>query len=58
MREADELRRNALLLYAESETGMAELVQSLNTSAEIQRQYIESIRDYDIIVIELELYTE
>ncbi|MGN0052448.1 MAG: CusA/CzcA family heavy metal efflux RND transporter [Bacteroides sp.] len=58
LREADELHRNALTLYQESETGIAELIQSLNSARDIRRNYIESLRDYLILTIELELYTE
>lgn len=58
LKEADELQRNAIILYENSETGMAELVQSLNTSRLIRTQYIEALKDYNITAIELELYTE
>ena len=58
LKEADELQRNAIILYENSETGMAELVQSLNTSRQIRTQYIEALKDYNITAIELELYTD
>ena len=56
--EAEELQRNAILTYESSETGMAELIQSLNTAREIRKNYIEAVYQYNIAVIELELYTE
>ncbi|MDD6141644.1 MAG: hypothetical protein PUB61_09640, partial [Bacteroidales bacterium] len=57
LREADELRRNAVALYQESETGMTELVQSLNASRDIRNRYIDAVADYNVAAIELELYT-
>ena len=56
--EAEELQRNAILTYENSETGMAELIQSLNAAREIRKNYIEAVYQYNIAVIELELYTE
>lgn len=57
LREAEELRRNAVALYQESETTMTELVQSLNTSRDINNRYIDAVSDYNVAAIELELYT-
>ena len=37
---------------------MAELIQSLNAAREIRKNYIEAVYQYNIAVIELELYTE
>ncbi|MDD6892323.1 MAG: CusA/CzcA family heavy metal efflux RND transporter, partial [Bacteroidales bacterium] len=56
--EADDLQRNALILYEASETGMAELLQSLATARDIRKSYVEAVRDYNILIIELELFTE
>ena len=56
--EADELQRNAVLLYEESETDIAELVQSLNTSRDIRKQYIDAVHEYNVTAVELELYSE
>ena len=56
--EADELQRNALMLYEASETGMAELLQSLAAARDIRKSYVEAVRDYNILIIELELFIE
>ena len=58
LHEADELQRNAVLLYEESETDIAELVQSLNTSRDIRKQYIDAVHEYNVTAVELELYSE
>lgn len=58
LHEADELQRNALMLYQESETGIAELIQSLSTARDIRKAYIEALHAYEVLGIELELYTE
>ena len=58
LKEADELQRNAILLYKASETSMTDLVQSLHTSINIHKQYIEALQQYNLTAIELELYTK
>ena len=58
LHEADELQRNAVLLYEESETNIAELVQSLSTSRDIRKQYIDAVHEYNVTAVELELYSE
>ena len=56
--EAEELQRNALMLYEQHETGIAELMQSMSAATDIRKAYIEALRDYNITMIELELFTE
>ena len=58
LKEADELQRNAIATYEGSETGIAELVQSLNTARDIRKRYIDAVHDYNVSVLELELFTE
>ena len=58
LKEADELQRNAIATYEGSETGIAELVQSLNTARDIRKRYIEAVHDFNVSVLELELFTE
>ena len=58
LKEADELQRNAIVTYEGSETGIAELVQSLNTAHDIRKRYIEAVHDFNVSVLELELFTE
>lgn len=55
--EADELRRSALTLYNEGETAAADLVQSLKTARDVHSSYVETMRQYNAALIELELYT-
>lgn len=55
--EADELRRSALALYNEGETAAADLVQSLKTARDVRSNYVETVRQYNAAIIELELYT-
>ena len=55
--EADELRSIALALYNEGETAAADLVQSLKTARDVRSNYVETVRQYNAVLIELELYT-
>lgn len=55
--EADELRSSALALYNEGETAAADLVQSLKTARDVRSNYVETVRQYNAALIELELYT-
>lgn len=55
--EADELRSSALALYNEGETAAADLVQSLKTARDVSSSYVETVRQYNAALIELELYT-
>ena len=55
--EADELRSSALALYNEGETAAADLVQSLKTARDVRSNYVETVRQYNAAIIELELYT-
>ena len=42
----------------ENETGIYEFIQSLNTARSIRQGYIETVYNYNVTSIELELYTE
>ena len=55
--EADELRSSALALYNEGETAAADLVQSLKAARDVRSNYVETVRQYNAALIELELYT-
>ncbi|MCD8043414.1 MAG: CusA/CzcA family heavy metal efflux RND transporter [Tannerellaceae bacterium] len=56
--EADALIQSALVQFYESDTDINHFVQSLNTVRDIRKGYIEAIYDYNVSVLELELYTE
>lgn len=56
--EAEALQESALLKFKESETGITEFIQSLNTARDIRKNYIETVYAYNISVLEIELYTE
>ena len=58
LKEADALQKGALLQFKESETDIVQLVQSLNSAREIRSNYIQAVYDYNVSVIEMELYTE
>lgn len=55
--EAEALDNSAQLLFRENETDIMEFVQSMNSVREIRRGYIESIYNYNVAALELELYT-
>lgn len=55
--EADALLKSAQIQFRESETDIMQFVQSLNSAREIKRGYIESVYNYNISALELELYT-
>lgn len=58
LKEAESLQQSALQRFRESETGIAELVQSLNAAQDIRRSYLETVYNYNVSVLEMELYTE
>ena len=58
LREATSLQESALLKFQESETGIAELIQSLIVARDIRKNYMETVFNYNVSVLELELYTE
>ncbi len=55
--EADALIKSAELQFKESETDIVESVQSIKSASDIKRGYIEMVYNYNISVLELELYT-
>lgn len=55
--EADALLESATVQFRESETDIMQFVQSLNVAREIRRGYIETVYQYNISALELELYT-
>ena len=55
--EADELRRNALMLYRESETNATELLQSLSAARAVRKEYYNTLHEYNVLVIEYEALT-
>ncbi len=56
--EADALMESALKQFKASETDITQFVQSINTARDIRQGYIESVYNYNIAVLELELYTK
>ena len=56
--EAMSLEHSALMKLNENETGIYEFIQSLNTARSIRQGYIETVYNYNVTSIELELYTE
>ena len=58
LKQADELQRNAMMLYKESEIGIVELLHSITTANEIRKSYVDAVHEYNVMLLELELYTE
>lgn len=56
LKEADELTKAANLQLKQSETGVAEYIQSLTTARDIRRGYIETVYQYNIAALEYELF--
>ena len=58
LQEAEELQRNAQVLYEQQETTATELIQSLTTAYSIRKNYLDALHEYHITLLEIELYTE
>lgn len=56
LNEADELTKAANLQLKQNETSVAEYIQSLTTARDIRRGYIETVYQYNITVLEYELF--
>ena len=56
LKEADELTKAANLQLQQSETGIAEYIQSITTARDIRRGYIETVYQYNIAALEYELF--
>jgi len=56
--EADALLKSALVQFYESDTDIHQFIQSLNTVRDIRQGYIETVYNYNVSVLELELYTD
>ena len=56
LKEAEELTKSAKLQLEQSETGVAEFIQSVLSAREIQRGYAETVYQYNVAALEYELY--
>ena len=56
LKEAEELTKAANLQLQQSETGIAEYIQSVTTARDIRRGYIETVYQYNIAALEHELF--
>lgn len=56
LKEADELTKAATLQLQQSETSVTEFIQSVTAAREIRRGYIETVYQYNVAVLEYELY--
>lgn len=56
--EADALQESALVQFRESEIDITQFVQSLNTVRDIKRNYIDAVYNYNITLLEIEMYSE
>jgi cobalt-zinc-cadmium resistance protein CzcA len=57
LHEADAMIRSAELQLKHSETDMGNFIQSMNSALDIKQAYIEMIYQYNISVLEYELYS-
>ena len=58
LQEAESLQNSTMLKFEESDIDITEFVQNLSASREIQKSYLETLYNYNISVLELELYTD
>ena len=58
LQEADALQQSALLQFREGEIDITQLVQSMNSVRDIRRNYLETVFNYNVTLVEIELYTE
>ena len=58
LEQADELQRNALTLYRESETTATELLQSLATARTLRQEYYTTIHQYNTLIIQYQAITQ
>ena len=58
LKESETLQESALRKYQESETDITSLVQSLESSWNIRESFIKEVYNYNVSVLEIELYTD
>ncbi|MGM9760067.1 MAG: CusA/CzcA family heavy metal efflux RND transporter [Parabacteroides sp.] len=58
LQEAEALQAGTLLQFREGEIDITQLVQSLNSVRDIRSRYLETRLNYNITLLEIELYTE
>ena len=56
--EAESLQNSAVSRYGANEIDITEFVQSINSARDIKKSYIETVYNYNVSVLELELYTD
>lgn len=56
LKEAEQLIKAATLQFRESETDITEFIQSLNAVREIKRGYLDAVFQYNLAMLEYELY--
>ena len=56
--EAKNLKESALLRLVEGDVDMVEASVSLDRAREIVSAYLQALYDYNVTILELELYTE
>lgn len=58
LKEAESLQNSSLLKFNANDIDITEFVQGLNSAMSIKKQYLEAIYNYNVSVLEFELYTE
>ena len=58
LKESETLQESVLNKYQESDTDITALVQSLDSAWSIKESFIKEVYDYNVSVLEIELYTD
>ncbi|MCF0196051.1 MAG: CusA/CzcA family heavy metal efflux RND transporter [Bacteroidaceae bacterium] len=58
LKEADALSESALLQFERGDIDILQLVQSIQTTLSIKENYLHALHEYNVCVLEMELYTE
>lgn len=58
LKESEILQQSVLRKYQESDTDITALVQSLDAAWRIKESFIKEVYDYNVSVLEIELYTD
>lgn len=58
LKEAESLQSSSLLKFEANDIDITEFVQGLNSAMNIKKLYLETVYNYNVSVLEFELYTE
>lgn len=58
LKEAESLQSSSLLKFNANDIDITEFVQGINSAVDIKKQYLEAVYNYNVSVLEFDLYTE